>query len=196
MRLNVSNMVACPTYKCKCSEFENELKENIDLYEKFGKENYLMHFNSGADCTELENMKCMIPILPKCLAFVNIKTKEGKHVAADLLMREKVRLCIPREVLLNSNGTIRTDLRRFKDFNNFMNINGSDYAFGELFGTAERWSWNCYVQDISLVNNKDVELPLITICSSMELSPRLWYIGREGEDLMFMYSTVKVSEML
>lgn len=198
MRINTENAVAYPTYICDKAEFEKELKSNNSLYNRLG-DNYIKKFNSGIDCSELEKMSCMKAVLPKCLSMINIKTLGGKREAAKILLNmvsDNASLSIPNSILYDSNGNIRIDDGNFKEYYKYMLSINTDWVFGELFGNRSLWSMNCYVADEKYVSGEDIELPVMMLYSSDEADSKLWYIGSDNNELMFMYSTVNVFKIL
>lgn len=194
---NISNALMYPTYKCNVSDFERELSGDLTLYKKFGGKNFLEVLEGGADCSELEIMKCMKPILPKCLSLVNIKTIEGKRQAARMLISTDKPKVIPNSILYNPNGSIRVDSKRFKEFYDFIKQNNTDWYLGEIFArNSMTWMWNCYVVDESLAGSDVVELPIMVAYSSEKAGAKLWFVGNEGDTLFFMFSNVNLPQML
>lgn len=187
--------VAYPSFYCEKAMFEKELKKNPELMEELG-ENYIETLNKGFDCTKLEKLSCMKPIIPSCLYLVDVKSDAGKREAAKILLNGDKYNRIPKDVLTD-NGSIRIDLERFTDFLRVMEERGVDYSFGELFGDSSCWSYNCYVRWGSTEEDDYGELPVIMVYYGVKEPVKMWYIGTEDDGLMyFMYSTVNIQNIL
>lgn len=194
---NISNALMYPTYKCNVKDFGKELSSNITLYKKFGGKDFLETLEGGIDCSELESMKCMKPILPKCLSLVNIKAVEGKRQAARVLINTNDLKVIPNSILYNSKGELRVDNERFKEFYDYIKEHDTDWYLGEVFASnPDTWMWNCYVIDESLAGSEVVELPIMVAYSPEITDVKLWFVGNEGDTLFFMFSNVNLPKML
>lgn len=198
MNIITNNAIAYPTYRCSREDFQKELEGMPELKSKLGK-NYIKAFNKGFDCRVFENMRCMKPIVPKCLTMLNVKTLSGKQQAARVLLdtAHAKGAKIPGNILYTEKGTVRIDNKRFTEFSNFIDSVGTDLALGELFGKPHNWSWYCYVKEDGYIRgSEDTELPIINIFSSPSISVGLYYVGDEGEDMIFMHSNINLSKML
>lgn len=189
--INISNAVMYPTYKCSVSSFEKELRGDLQLYKEFGGKDYLDKLDGGIDCSKLESMHCMRPILPKCLSLLNIKTLEGKRQAAKMLLNVTGSNVIPNNVLYNPNGTIRVDTERFKEFYEYIKSKGMDWHLGEVFvRNSHNWMWNCYVVDEELASSEVVELPIMVAYPNENCGVKMRFIGCEGDTMYFMFSNI------
>lgn len=198
MNVITNNAIAYPTYRCSKKEFEKELEGMSDIRSLLGKD-YMLALSRGFNCSALEGMSCMRPILPKCLSMVNVKTLNGKQQAAMVLLdiANEKNYKIPGSILYTNTGTVRLDNKRFIEFANYIDTLNVDFALGELFGQPNNWSWYCYVKDADYVRGiEDTELPTISIFSSPNIPVGLYYVGDEGDNMVFMYSNINLSKML
>lgn len=140
------------------------------------------------DESQLLDIGVLTPVLPSCLSMVDIRTDSGKKEAADILLSHQS-MRLPREILYR-NGMMRVDLNRFRDFKKYMEERNTDFIFGELNGTENNWVYNCYVSPKDSVFTD--ELPVITIYGSSKLQVGLWYVGYEGDLVMFMSSAINI----
>lgn len=174
---------AYPCYSCTLKE----------LVEATGEDEFslIKSLVDGRECHEFEKFGCMKPIVPKCLAMVNIKSANGKAEAARVLLDENHFADIPKDVLYNGKA-MRADENRFRDFRKCIEDSGRDFMFGEFIGKGINWQYNCYV-----LPDKDFGegLPIMIIYGNPKQNVGLWYIGSDNGRLMFMSSAVNVPSL-
>lgn len=174
---------AYPTYYCN--------KEDLIAELGVSEESLMKDLNSGRDMTGMEQRKCMHPIIPKCLAMINMKSKAGRVQAASVLLEEEKYERIPNEILMRDHK-LRFDPQRFREYSKFMDSNNRDFVFGEIFGAPNNWAFNCYVKVPIEGVEMDMELPVMMLYNNPNVRVGLWYIGEENGKLLFMHSTNNV----
>lgn len=174
---------AYPTYYCNKEDLLKETGMTEEELEKV--------LSQGRDMRDYEKLDCMCPIVPKCLSMINMKTANGRAQAASLLLSDENYDRIPNEILMRDRK-VRFDPQRFYDYSKYMDNEGRDFTFGEIFGSPNNWALNCYVkvpvEGISMIR----ELPVMMLYNNPRNSVKLWYIGEENGKLLFMYSTNNV----
>lgn len=178
---------AYPTYYCEKSRLIEELgkheKEVMEMLE------------AERDLTGLEKLNCMIPIIPRCLSMINMKTDAGRVEAAEILLSSDNYSRIPDDILLDGKK-VRFDPQRFHDYSRYMSKEGKDFIFGEIFGSPAAWAYNCYVKTPVEGIEMERELPVMMLYNNPNVRVGLWFVGEEDGKLLFMYSTSNVPSMV
>lgn len=178
---NHDNAKAYPCYYGSLERLATALgKEKTDVIKQLSC--------SLRDESDLLKTGVLIPVLPSCLSMVDIHTDSGKKEAAKILLSHQD-MRLPNEILYNK-GLMRVDFNRFRDFKEYMRKANTDFIFGELNGTEYNWVYNCYVSPSDSVFTD--ELPVITIYGNPKLRAGLWYVGYEGDLVMFMSSAINI----
>lgn len=168
-----------PTYYCRTED----LMEATGM----GREELLEDLESGSDCTKLLRYSVLQPIVPRCLTLINFKTSAGRSEAAEILLDQEKYDRLPDELLKRG-----FDPKRFREYSQYMDKEGRDYVFGEIFGTPDKWAFNCYVKVPVEGISMERELPVMMVYNNPAGAVKLWYIGEENGKMLFMHSTVNI----